>query len=77
MTFQLLEACSCLDGAKGAMNFCPDFIAVVSRFASTTGNFESCHLWEEMAVTRSGTTESRKAIYVCPTCSSSNSHHLL
>lgn len=76
MTFQLLEACSCLDGAKGAMNFCPDFVAVASRFASTIGKVESCHLWEEMAVTRSGTTESWKAIYVCPTCSSSNSHHL-
>lgn len=76
MTFQLLEACSCLDGAKGAINFCPDFMAVVSRFASTTGNAESFHPWEEMAVSRSGTAESWEAIGVCPMCSSSNSHHL-
>lgn len=76
MTFKLLEACSYLDGAKGAINFCPDFIAVVSKFASTTDTAESCHPWEEMAVSGSGTAESWKAIYVCPMCSSSDSHHL-
>lgn len=76
MTFQLLEACSCLGGAKATIHFCPDFIAVGSRFVSTRGNAEFCHPREEMTETRSGTAESWKVIYVCTTCYSRDNHHL-